>query len=194
MKSFTLFAALLLAVCFLLIHECDAGRRQTKSSAFTWRKRFFLLFVKKAASAICRSIFSVEKTCRSCNCRAPVTLSCLKSCAIREEIRKCARELLCPSTTTTAATTTTTPPTTATVPTTTSATTEGATAESTLANTESTSTTTESTSTTTESTTTTTSAEITTGMTCGGFCVGGFCPVPVVGTCTGSLTCCSTPW
>ncbi|XP_046339383.2 cell wall protein DAN4-like [Haliotis rufescens] len=224
MKSFTFFAALL-TVCFLIIHECDAGQRKTSKARAMWRKTFFILGVKKAASALCRNILSVETSCRSCNCQAPVNYSCRKLCAIREEIRKCATELLCPPTTTesTAASTATTAATaTSTTTASTSATTESSstttastsattessstTTASTSATTESSSTTTASTSVTTESTSTTTastsatteststtmiSAETTTEMTCGGFCVGGFCPFPAVGTCSGDLTCCS---
>ncbi|XP_071086637.1 uncharacterized protein [Haliotis cracherodii] len=202
MQSFTFLAALLTA-CFLIIHECDAGQRKTSKARAMWRKTFFLLGVKKAASALCRNILSVETSCRSCNCQAPVNYSCRRLCTIREKIRKCATELLCPPTTTESTAATTAATATSTTTASTSATTESrstttastsATTESTSTTTASTSATTESASTTTASTSATTESTSTTEMTCGGFCVGGFCPFPTVGTCSGDLTCCSVVW
>lgn len=99
MKLHCSLTALCAVVCLLVVHEADAWRRQTyRRRTVGWIKPISI------ASIICQKIFDVQASCGSCNCQAPHSQRCKSLCAIRDEIRECATDALCPpsiSTTTT---------------------------------------------------------------------------------------------
>ncbi|XP_048251758.1 uncharacterized protein LOC125379756 [Haliotis rufescens] len=107
---------LLLFACLLIVHE--AATRRTKC---TYRHGC-QASLRLSAAAVCRQFADTESSCRSCHCQAPSSLRCRQLCAFRKQIAICAREFLCPPTTTAMTAATTAAATTATTSSTTSVT------------------------------------------------------------------------